>query len=84
MGVGAPLTLVLPTRAVAKAISSSIIKTKMQLAVFSAEPTENTETLRPWGWGVMALAAPSAHQRKARVGHESARRRARPGSAPAS
>ena len=31
------------TRAVAKAITDCIIKTKMQLAVFSAEPTVSTE-----------------------------------------
>ena len=27
----------------------------MQLAVFSAEPTESTETLHLWGWDAMAL-----------------------------
>jgi hypothetical protein len=45
-----------PTRAVAKAITECVIKTKMQLAIFSKEPTdESTETLHPWGWDVMAL-----------------------------
>ena len=49
------LRFAVPTRAVAKAITDCIIKTKMQLAVFSAEPTESTETLHPWGWGAVVL-----------------------------
>ena len=46
-----------PTRAVANAITEGAIKTKMQLAVFSKEPgDESTETLHPWGYDGMALA----------------------------
>ena len=46
-----------PTRGVAKAITECVVKTKMQLAVFSTNPgDESTETQHPWGWDGMALA----------------------------
>ena len=45
------LRFAVPTRAVAKAVTHSIIKTKMQLAVFSAGPAESTEALHPLGLG---------------------------------
>ena len=45
-----------PTRAVAKAITECVVKTKMQLEVFSKQPRdESTETQHPWAWGGMSL-----------------------------
>ena len=46
-----------PTCAVAKAITECVVKTKMQLAVFSKQPgDESTETQCPWAWDGMSLA----------------------------
>ena len=46
-----------PTRAVAKTITECVVKTKIQLAVFSKHPgDESTETQHPWAWVGMSLA----------------------------
>ena len=45
------LRFAVPTRAVAKVITECIIKTKMQLAVFSAEPTREHGDAAPVGMG---------------------------------
>ena len=44
-------------RAIAKAITKCVVKTKMQLAVFNKHPGDkSTETQQPWGWDGMSLA----------------------------